>query len=157
MKTHTSQAKNPERCAPKTSATAGASDDRRPVSGELLGGSPISPVIVLRRCESGLAESHFRAPRGSETMGAATHAAMEKLGTISDVDESALTPVDRQTFRPYKGLSSYYNIGEAHPAVWSYPEAYPEVGRISNFLSFEPDIVSVHLDGNQLHLEPVRP
>lgn len=39
-------------------------------------------------------------------------------------------------------------------AVWSYPEAYPEVGRISNFLSFEPDIISVHLDGKQLHLEP---
>ena len=25
---------------------------------------------------------------------------------------------------------------------------------ISNFVSFEPDIVSVHLDGAQLHLEP---
>jgi len=72
----------------------------------------------------------------------------------ADVDESALTPVERQTFCPYKGLCSYYNIGDAHLAVWSYPEAYPEVGRISNFLSFEPDIISVHLDGKQLHLEP---
>ncbi|HZE74160.1 MAG TPA: DUF427 domain-containing protein, partial [Gemmatimonadales bacterium] len=76
----------------------------------------------------------------------------------ADVDESALTSVERQTFCPYKGLCSYYNIyyniGDAHLAVWSYPEAYPEVGRISNFLSFEPDIVSVQLDGKQLHLEP---
>jgi len=72
----------------------------------------------------------------------------------ADVDESALTPVERQTFCPYKGLCSYYNIGDAHLAVWSYPEAYPEVDRISNFLSFEPDIVSVQLDGKQLHLEP---
>ena len=32
--------------------------------------------------------------------------------------------------------------------------AYPEVRRISNLVSFEPDIVSVHLDGTQLHLEP---
>ena len=71
----------------------------------------------------------------------------------ADVDESALTPVDRQTFCPYKGLCSYYNISDAHLAVWSYPEEYPEVGRISNLLSFEPDIVSVQLDGNQLHLE----
>ncbi len=70
------------------------------------------------------------------------------------VDESALTPVEHQTFCPYKGLCSYYNIGDARRAVWSYPEAYPEVGRVSNFLSFEPDIVSVHLDGKQLHLEP---
>ena len=72
----------------------------------------------------------------------------------ADVDESALTPVDRQTFCPYKGLCSYYNICDAQLAVWSYPEAYPEVGRISDFLSFEPDIVAVQLDGKQLHLEP---
>jgi uncharacterized protein (DUF427 family) len=72
----------------------------------------------------------------------------------ADVDESALTPVDRQTFCPYKGLCSYYDVGDAHLAVWSYPEAYPEVGRISNFLSFEPDIVSVQLGGKQLRLEP---
>ena len=72
----------------------------------------------------------------------------------ADVDESALTPVERQTFCPYKGLCSYYNIGDTHLAVWSYPEAYPEVDRISNFLSFEPDFVSVQLDGKQLHLEP---
>jgi hypothetical protein len=26
--------------------------------------------------------------------------------------------------------------------------------RISNLVSFEPDMVSVYLDGNQLHLEP---
>src|SRR5215469_10429545 len=71
-----------------------------------------------------------------------------------DVDESALTPVDRQTFCPYKGLCGYYNIDNAQLAVWSYPEAYPEVGRIANLLSFEPDIVSVQLDGKQLHLEP---
>lgn len=44
-------------------------------------------------------------------------------------------------------------LGDAHLAVWSYPEAWPEVGRISNFLSFEPEIISVDLDGKQLHLE----
>jgi uncharacterized protein (DUF427 family) len=72
----------------------------------------------------------------------------------ADVDESALTPVERQTFCPYKGLCSYYNIDDAHLAVWSYPDAFPEVRRISNLLSFEPDIVTVHLDGRQLRLEP---
>jgi uncharacterized protein (DUF427 family) len=71
----------------------------------------------------------------------------------ADVDESALTPVERQTFCPYKGLCSYYNIGDAQFAVWSYPEAYPEVGRISNFLSFEPDVVSVQIDGKRLLLD----
>lgn len=72
----------------------------------------------------------------------------------ADVDESALTSVDHQTFCPYKGVCSYYDIGDAHLAVWSYREAYPEVGRISDFVSFEPDIVSVQLDGKQLQLAP---
>jgi hypothetical protein len=62
--------------------------------------------------------------------------------------------VKLQTFCPYKGLCSYYSIGDARQAAWGYPDAYPEVRRISNLVSFEPDIVSVHLDGTQLHLEP---
>jgi uncharacterized protein (DUF427 family) len=72
----------------------------------------------------------------------------------ADIDQSALTLVKLQTFCPYKGLCSYYSIGEARQAAWSYPDAYPEVGRIANLVSFEPDIVSVYLDGTQLRLEP---
>jgi uncharacterized protein (DUF427 family) len=71
-----------------------------------------------------------------------------------DIDESALTAVKLQTFCPYKGLCSYYNIGDARQAAWSYPDAYPEVRRIAKLVSFEPDIVAVHLDGTQLRLEP---
>jgi len=69
-----------------------------------------------------------------------------------DLDESALTPLEQQTFCPYKGLCSYYDIGDAHLAAWSYRDAYPEVRRISDLVSFEPDIVSVHLDGKRLRL-----
>ena len=72
----------------------------------------------------------------------------------ADIDESALTFVEHQTFCPYKGLCSYYDIDDASLAAWSYREAYPEVGRISDLVSFEPDIVSVQLDGKQLLLEP---
>jgi uncharacterized protein (DUF427 family) len=72
----------------------------------------------------------------------------------SDIDESALTAVEHQTFCPYKGLCSYYDIDDARLAAWSYREAYPGVGRISDFVSFEPDIVSVELDGTHLRLEP---
>src|SRR5262249_21144565 len=71
-----------------------------------------------------------------------------------DIDESALTAVDHETFCPYKGLCSYYDIGNAPQAAWSYPDAYAEVGRISGLVSFEPEVVSVQLDGRQLHLEP---
>ncbi|HET8611013.1 MAG TPA: DUF427 domain-containing protein [Burkholderiales bacterium] len=72
----------------------------------------------------------------------------------ADIDESALIPVERRTFCPYKGICSYYDIGDARLAAWSYPDAYPEVGRISNLVSFEPDVVSVQLDGTRLQLEP---
>jgi uncharacterized protein (DUF427 family) len=72
----------------------------------------------------------------------------------ADIDESVLTALERKTFCPYKGLCSYYDIGDAHLAAWSYPDAYPEVRRISNLVSFEPDIVTVHLDDKQLRLEP---
>ena len=70
----------------------------------------------------------------------------------ADVHESELTPVAHRTFCPYKGLCCYYDIGEARLAAWSYREAYADVGRINDLVSFEPDIVSVHLDGIQLHL-----
>src|SRR5262245_24824386 len=72
----------------------------------------------------------------------------------ADIEESALTPVERQTFCPYKGLCSYYDVGDARAAAWSYRDAYPQVGRISDLVSFEPDKVSVQLDGNPLRLEP---
>jgi uncharacterized protein (DUF427 family) len=71
-----------------------------------------------------------------------------------DIDESALMPVENQTFCPYKGLCSYYDIADARLAAWSYPDAYPEVGRISSLVSFEPDLIPIYLDGIQLHLEP---
>ena len=72
----------------------------------------------------------------------------------ADVDESALTPSQGQTFCPYKGLCSYYDIGDARRAVWSYEQASDEVRRISGLLSFEPDKVEVTLDGTRLELEP---
>ena len=72
----------------------------------------------------------------------------------ADVDQSALSPVPGQTFCPYKGLCSYYDIAGAHRAAWSYRDAWPEAGRISGLISFEPDKVAVYLDGTRLRLEP---
>jgi uncharacterized protein (DUF427 family) len=72
----------------------------------------------------------------------------------ADVDETALTPVEGQTFCPYKGLCSYYDVGDARRAVWSYEHAWDEVKRIADLLSFEPDKIAVSLDGTQLRLEP---
>ena len=71
-----------------------------------------------------------------------------------DIDESALKPVEGQTFCPYKGIASYYDIGSHKRAAWSYVNAWTEVGRVSNLVSFEPDKIDVYLDGKQLQLEP---
>ena len=72
----------------------------------------------------------------------------------ADVNESALTAVEGQTFCPYKGVCSYYDIGDAHRAAWSYPDAWPDAAQIAGFISFEPDGVEVSLDGRRLRLEP---
>jgi uncharacterized protein (DUF427 family) len=70
-----------------------------------------------------------------------------------DIDENALIPAEGQTFCPYKGLASYYDIGERKRAAWSYLRAWPEVARVSNFVSFEPDVIDVFLDDKKLSLE----
>jgi uncharacterized protein (DUF427 family) len=63
----------------------------------------------------------------------------------ADVDETALTPDAGQTFCPYKGLCSYYDVAGAH---WA------GVRRICGLVSFEPDKLEVRLDRVQLRLEP---
>jgi hypothetical protein len=45
----------------------------------------------------------------------------------ADINESALTPVERQTFCPYKGLCSYYNIGEAEVRKRGHEALYQEL------------------------------
>jgi uncharacterized protein (DUF427 family) len=72
----------------------------------------------------------------------------------ADVDESALTAAKEQTFCPYKGVCSYYDIADTRGAAWSYLDAWPEVGSVSGLISFEPDKVEVSLDGKRLRVEP---
>lgn len=72
----------------------------------------------------------------------------------ADIDEGLLRPAEGQTFCPYKGVCDYYDIGDAHRAAWTYRDAFPEVGRISDMVSFEPDGTDVLLDGKRLEPEP---
>jgi uncharacterized protein (DUF427 family) len=72
----------------------------------------------------------------------------------SDVVEAELSPNPRQTFCPYKGLCSYYDIGSSRTAAWSYPRPYQDVERIAGLVSFEPDRVTVTIDGVVEHLAP---
>jgi uncharacterized protein (DUF427 family) len=72
----------------------------------------------------------------------------------ADIDESALTAAAGQTFCPYKGLASYYDVAGVKGGAWYYPEAWTEVERVRDLVSFEPDKVTVLLDGKVLELEP---
>jgi uncharacterized protein (DUF427 family) len=72
----------------------------------------------------------------------------------ADIDESGLVPAQGQTYCPYKGMCSYYDVAGASRAAWSYEDAWTEVSRICGLVSFEPDKVEVRLDGARLELEP---
>ena len=72
----------------------------------------------------------------------------------TDVAEDALTAVEQQTFCPYKGIASYYDIGDAGHAAWSYRAPFDDMAAIAGLVSFEPDRVEVTLDGERLELEP---
>ena len=72
----------------------------------------------------------------------------------ADIEESALIPVEGQTFCPHKGMASYYEIADVRRAAWSYQNAWTEAARISGLVSIEPDKVAVYLDGVQLRLGP---
>jgi uncharacterized protein (DUF427 family) len=71
----------------------------------------------------------------------------------ADVVADALHPVEGQTFCPYKGLASYYDVGEARSAAWSYRAPFDEMARIADTVSFYPEKVMVTIDGEKL--EPV--
>jgi uncharacterized protein (DUF427 family) len=72
----------------------------------------------------------------------------------ADVVDETLTAVDAQTFCPYKGIASYYDIEGTKGAAWSYRAPFDEMAKIADLVSFEPDRVEVTLDGERLELEP---
>ena len=71
----------------------------------------------------------------------------------ADIVANALEPVEEQTFCPYKGVASYYNVGDARNAAWSYRAPFKEVDRITELVSFYPEKLSITIDGEKL--EPV--
>jgi uncharacterized protein (DUF427 family) len=72
----------------------------------------------------------------------------------TDIDADALDAVAGQTFCPYKGVASYYDIGEARNAAWSYRAPFEEVARIADLVSFYPKKVTIMLDGQKLDEAP---
>jgi uncharacterized protein (DUF427 family) len=71
---------------------------------------------------------------------------------VAVVPES-LNAIEGQTFCPYKGLASYYDVGDARQAAWSYRSPFKEVERIADLISFYPEKLTITIDGEKL--EPV--
>jgi uncharacterized protein (DUF427 family) len=71
-----------------------------------------------------------------------------------DVAEEALHAVEGQTFCPYKGLASYYDVGDASQAGWSYRSPFEEVARIADLVSFYPEKLAITIDGEKLEAAP---
>jgi uncharacterized protein (DUF427 family) len=72
----------------------------------------------------------------------------------TDVAPDALALVDLQTFCPYKGIASYYDVDGVEHAAWSYRAPLDDMAAIGDLVSFEPDRVEITLDGERLHAEP---
>ena len=72
----------------------------------------------------------------------------------ADIVANALEPVEGQTFCPYKGLASYFNVGEARTAAWSYRAPFYEVERIRDLVSFYPEKVTITIDGEKVQPVP---
>lgn len=104
--------------------------------------------LVVR--QEGVTVADTRRPKALYESGFAPRWYVER----ADVDMARLTPVEGQTFCPYKGLCSYFDIGDGRKGAWSYEDAFTEVTRINGLLSFEPDVVEVCIDDVRQHLEP---
>jgi uncharacterized protein (DUF427 family) len=72
----------------------------------------------------------------------------------ADIAADALEPVQEQTFCPYKGVASYYDVGGVRQAAWSYRAPFAEVERIADLVSFYPEKVAITIDGQRLEAFP---
>jgi hypothetical protein len=72
----------------------------------------------------------------------------------TNIAADVLHAVESQTFCPYKGLASYYDIGDARNAAWSYRAPFEEVDRIADLVSFYPEKLTITIDGEKLEPAP---
>jgi len=60
-----------------------------------------------------------------------------------DVRMDRLTRTGHDTFCPFKGHASYWSIGDAENAAWSYETPYDEMHGIKDCIAFYADKVTV--------------
>ncbi len=64
-----------------------------------------------------------------------------------DVRLDLLTPVDRTSVCPFKGVATYRRLVHEGMEVlaWSYPDPHPEVARLGDYLAFYQDVAHVRV------------
>ena len=71
-----------------------------------------------------------------------------------DVRMELLRPTTFHTTCPFKGEASYWSVdidGQTHDGVvWAYEQPIPSAADIAGYLSFYPDRVDVHVDGERV-------
>jgi uncharacterized protein (DUF427 family) len=76
------------------------------------------------------------------TLQESTYPAVQYI-PLPDVVQDRLTRSDTETYCPYKGDASYYNVvtggGTVDDAIWTYENPYPAVDRIAGHVAFYPD------------------
>jgi uncharacterized protein (DUF427 family) len=75
---------------------------------------------------------------------------------LDDVVPGTIRPSSTQSYCPYKGDASYYDIllpggRRIVDAVWTYPTPYPAMGAIANHVAFYTDRVQVTPEGAANH------
>ena len=82
--------------------------------------------------------------RSALTLREASYAAVEYIPR-RDVDMTALTRSEHQTYCPYKGDASYFSIpaggDRSINAVWTYETPFEATAQIRDYLAFYPDRV----------------
>lgn len=66
---------------------------------------------------------------------------------LAAIDPALLQPSDTETYCPYKGDASYFDLltpdGVVKDAAWTYAEPYDAVADIAGHLAFYPDKVVI--------------
>jgi uncharacterized protein (DUF427 family) len=94
------------------------------------------------------APGRYRVRLGSQTLGE-TSAALHLVEgggrpvlyvPRADMDMTLFTPTDRHTTCPWKGVASYFSVGDQANVVWSYEAPKPGSEAIAGHLAFYPAV-----------------
>jgi uncharacterized protein (DUF427 family) len=68
----------------------------------------------------------------------------------ADVRMEALRPTATRTVCAYKGVASYWAVGDQPDLAWAYAEPLPEAQRLQGLICFLNERVDLELDGELL-------